>query len=61
MASLLDSRVQISLKAFARIAVDFAGFFITIQDRGKKRQNRICACLLVWNAEQGGHFEMARY
>ena len=54
MASLPDSRVQISLKAFARIAVDFAGFFITIQDRGKKRQNRISACLLVWNAEQGG-------
>ena len=38
MAPLPDSRVQIPLRAFARIAVDFAGPFITIQGRGKKRK-----------------------
>ena len=52
MAPLSDSRVQIPSRAFARIAVDFAGPFITIQGFGKNDKNDICAYLLVWHVEQ---------
>ena len=41
MAPLPDSRVQVPLRAFARIAVDFAGPFIMIQGRGKKTTKKI--------------------
>ena len=58
MAPLPDSRVQIPLRAFARIAVDFAGPFITIQGRGKKRQKRYL-CLFTYLACRAVHFEMA--
>ena len=58
MAPLPDSRVQIPLRAFARIAVDFAGPFITIQGRGKKRQKRYL-CLFTCLACRAVHLEMA--
>ena len=58
MAPLPDSRVQIPLRAFARMAVDFAGPFITIQGRGKKRQKRYL-CLFTCLACRAVHLEMA--
>ena len=58
MAPLPDSRVQITLRTFARIAVDFAGPFITIQGRGKKRQKRYL-CLFTCLACRAVHLEMA--
>ena len=41
MAPLPDSRVQMHLRAFGRIAVDFAEPFITIQGCGKKATKKI--------------------
>ena len=58
MAPLSDNRVQIPLRAFARIAVNFVGPFITIQGRRKKRQKRylfLFTCL----ACRAVHLEMA--
>ena len=40
MAPLPTSRQKPSLRAFARSAVDFAGPFITVQGRGKRREKR---------------------
>ena len=58
MAPLPDSRVQIPSRAFARIAVDFAVPFITIQGRGKNRQKRYL-CLFTCLACRAVHLEMA--
>lgn len=40
MAPLPRSRLKPSLRAFARSAVDFAGPFIAVQGRGKRREKR---------------------
>ena len=49
MAPLPKIRLNTPLRAFARIAVDYAGPFLTIQGRGRARQKRyLClfTCLL---------------
>jgi len=58
MAPLPDIRFKMPLRAFARIAVDFAGPFITIQGRGKRRQKRYL-CLFTCVASRAVHLEMA--
>ena len=58
MAPLPDSQVQIPLRAFSCIAVDFAGPFITIQGHEKKQQKRYL-CLFTCLACRAVHLEMA--
>ena len=40
MAPLPLNRLTTSLRAFAKVAVDFGGPFMTVQGRGKPRQKR---------------------
>ena len=58
MAPLPTSRLKMSLRAFARSAVDFAGPFITVQGRGKRREKRYL-CLFTCLATRAVHLEMA--
>ena len=58
MAPLPISRLKSSLRAFTRTAVDFAGPFITIQGRGKRRQKRYL-CLFTCLATRAVHLEIA--
>ena len=51
MAPLPLNRLKLSLRAFTRTAVDFGGPFVTIQGRGKQRQNAIYAYLHAWPLE----------
>ena len=51
MAPLPTSRLKPSLRAFARSAVDFAGPFITVQGRGKRREKRYL-CLFTCLASE---------
>ena len=58
MAPLPAIRLKTPLKAFARIGVDYAGPFLTIQGRGKMRAKRylsLFTCLLT----RAVHLEMA--
>ena len=57
-APLPLARLQTSLKAFTRTAVDFGGPFITIQGRGKRREKRYL-CLFTCLATRAGHLEIA--
>ena len=58
MAPLPTSRLKPSLRAFVRSAVDFAGPFITVQGRGKRREKRYL-CLFTCLATRAVHLEMA--
>ena len=58
MAPLPLSRLKTSLRAFTRTAVDYAGPFITIQGRGKRRQKRYL-CLFTCLATRAVHLEIA--
>ena len=58
MAPLPTSRLKTSLRAFTRCAVDFAGPFITVQGRGKRREKRYL-CLFTCLATRAVHLEMA--
>ena len=58
MAPLPLARLQTSLKAFTRTAVDFGGPFITIQGRGKRREKRYL-CLFTCLATRAVHLEIA--
>jgi len=58
MAPLTDSRVKMTMRAFSRTAVDYAGPFLTIQGRGKGRQKRYLA-LFTCLATRAVHLEMA--
>ena len=58
MAPLPASRLKSSLQAFTRCAVDFAGPFITVQGRGKRREKRYL-CLFTCLATRAVHLEMA--
>lgn len=58
MAPLPLPRLEVSLKAFTRTAVDYAGPFITIQGRGKRRQKRYL-CLFTCLATRAVHLEIA--
>ena len=57
MALLPDNRPSIPFRAFTRIAIDFAGPFVTIQGRGKKRNKRYL-CLFTCLACRAVHLEM---
>ena len=58
MAPLPSVRVCLPLRAFARVAVDYAGPFITIQDRGKRRMKHYL-CLFTRLTSRAVHLEMA--
>ena len=58
MAPLPKIRLKLPLRAFARTAVDFAGPFVTIQGRGKKRAKRYL-CLFTCLTSRAIHLEMA--
>ena len=58
MAPLPKSRLKSSLRTFVRSAVDFAGPFITVQGRGKRREKRYL-CLFTCLATRAVHLQMA--
>ena len=62
MAPLPLNRLTTSLRAFAKVAVDFGGPFMTVQGRvqgrGKPRQKRYL-CLFTCLASRAVHLEMA--
>ena len=58
MAPLPLARLKSSLRAFTRTAVDYAGPFITVQGRGKRRQKRYL-CLFTCLATRAVHLEMS--
>ena len=58
MAPLPTARLETSLRAFAKSAVDFAGPFVTVQGRGKRREKRYL-CLFTGLASRAVHLEMA--
>ena len=58
MAPLPTARLETSLRAFAKSAVDFAGPFVTVQGRGKRREKRYL-CLFTCLASRAVHLEMA--
>jgi Integrase zinc binding domain len=58
MAPLPKIRLQVPLRAFARTAVDFAGPFITMQGRGRKRAKRYL-CLFTCLDARAVHLEVA--
>ena len=58
MAPLPLNRLTTSLKAFAKVAVDLGGPFMTVQGRGKPRQKRHL-CLFTCLASRAVHLEMA--
>ena len=58
MAPLPTSRLKPSLRAFVRSAFEFAGPFITVQGRGKRREKRYL-CLFTCLATRAVHLEMA--
>ena len=58
MAPLPLNRLKTSLRAFTRSAVDFAGPFVTVQGRGKRREKRYL-CLFTCLASQAVHLEIA--
>ena len=58
MAPLPLNRLTTSLRAFARVGVDFAGPFITVQGRGKRRQKHYL-CLFTCLACRAVHLEIA--
>ncbi|XP_012561357.3 uncharacterized protein LOC105846812 [Hydra vulgaris] len=58
MAPLPAMRFKEPLRAFARIGIDFAGPFLTMQGRGKILQKRYL-CLFTCLLSQAVHLEMA--
>ena len=58
MAPLPTKRLQFSMKAFERCAVDYGGPFITIQGRGQKRAKRYLA-LFTCLSSRAVHLEVA--
>ncbi|XP_065190931.1 uncharacterized protein LOC135821860 [Sycon ciliatum] len=58
MAPLPKVRVSLPLRAFARVAVDYAGPFTTKQGRGKTRAKRYL-CLFACHLTRAVHLELA--
>ncbi|XP_070579291.1 uncharacterized protein [Ptychodera flava] len=58
MAPLPNIRLKMPLRAFADVAVDYAGPFITIQGKGKQRTKRYL-CLFTCMATRTVHLEVA--
>lgn len=57
MAPLPNIRLKLPLRAFARIAVDYAGPFVTIQGRSRRRAKRYL-CLFTCLTSRAVHLEM---
>jgi len=49
------NRLKTSLRAFTRAPVNFTGSFVTVQGRGKRRENSLFTCLVL----RAVHLEMA--
>ena len=58
MAPLPLNRLETSLRAFMKVAVDFGGPFITIQGRGRRREKRYL-CLFTCLTSRAVHLEIA--
>jgi hypothetical protein len=58
MAPLPNIRLNMPLRAFAHVAVDYGGPFVTIQGRGKSRLKRYM-CLFTCLATRAVYIEMA--
>jgi hypothetical protein len=58
MAPLPLNRLQLPLKAFSRVLVDFGGPFVTVQGRGRRREKR-WLCLFTCFLSRAVHLEMA--
>ena len=58
MAPLPLARLETSMRAFTKTAVDFAGPFVTVQGRGKRRQKRYL-CLFTSMTTRAVHLELA--
>ena len=58
MAPLPLPRLEMSMRAFTKTAVDFAGPFVTVQGRGKRREKRYL-CLFTCMAIRAVHLELA--
>ena len=58
MAPLPKIRLKLPLRAFGRVAVDYAGPFTTIQGRGKQRAKRYL-CLFTCLLSRAVHLEIA--
>ena len=58
MAPLPLARLETSMRAFTKTAVDFAGPFVTVQGRGKRRQKRYL-CLFTCMTTRAFHLELA--
>ena len=58
MAPLPKSRLQLPLRAFERVGVDYVGPYLTKQGRGKTRAKRYL-CLFICLATRAVHLEMA--
>jgi len=58
MAPLPNIRLNMPLRAFPHVAVDYGGPFVTIQGRGKSRQ-KLYMCLFTCLALRAMHIEMA--
>ena len=58
MAPLPKSRLETPLRAFARVAVDYAGPFETVQGRGRRREKRYL-CLFTCLLSRAVHLELA--
>ena len=52
------NRLQLPLKAFSRVSVDFGGPFVTVQGRGRQREKR-WLCLFTCFLSRAVHLEMA--
>lgn len=58
MAPSPKSRLQLPLRAFERVGVDYVGPYLTKQGRGKTRAKRYL-CLFICLATRAVHLEMA--
>ena len=58
MAPLPLNRLETSLRAFTKVAVDFGGSFITIQGRGRRRE-KCYLCLFTCLTSRAIHVEIA--
>ena len=58
MAPLPSARLETSLRAFERAAVDYGGAFITIQGPGRRRE-KCYLCVFTCMATQAVHLELA--
>ena len=58
MAPLPLPRLEMSMRAFTKTAVEFAGPFVTMQGRGKRREKRYL-CLFTCMVTRAVHLELA--